>query len=69
MNKRKECVNLSDLELYKTRYISCKCGKTYWLKDSPGTVRCGYCGSVYSEEEVILCKISHSDNYEPNNVA
>jgi len=63
-------VNLSDLELYKTRYVPCsECGKTYWLKDGPGTLRCGYCSTVYSEEEVILCKISQADNYSPNDVA
>lgn len=60
---------MSDLELCKTRYIPCKCGKTYWLKDGPDTVRCGYCASVYSEEEVTLCKIPCSDNYSPDNIA
>jgi len=62
-------VNLSDLELYKIRYVSCNCGKTYWLKDGPGKVKCGYCGSVYSKEDVTLCKISQADNYSPNNIA
>jgi hypothetical protein len=66
---RKECANLSDLERNNIRYVPCKCGKTYWVKDGPGTVRCGYCGAIYSEEEVTLCKISQPDNYSPDNAA
>jgi hypothetical protein len=58
-----------DLELDYFRYIPCHCCRTYWVKDSPGKLRCGYCGAVYSEEEVTLCKIFQPDNYSPDNIA